>query len=209
MLAHVREDCGGSGVRYECHLCPYSTKRARNLPPHVLRVHGPGAVLPTPATAASAARRSAAAAVPAELMLTGAGGGGGEQWLLHPDQDLDQAQYGQAARQPGNYPCPQCGKVYRWKWNLVAHLREDCGREAQYRCAQCNYTAKRERNLELHVARKHKEPRPCPRGAPRLPRHAGVQAARLYAAENPVAKIGIAAELGLAASEFFFSRPSP
>lgn len=75
------------------------------------------------------------------------------------------------SRRPGHFPCAQCGKVYRWKWNLMAHLREDCGQRPRYNCGMCSYSSKRARNLSLHTKRVHKLPA---RGLPRqlAPRHA-------------------------------------
>lgn len=76
---------------------------------------------------------------------------------------FDEAELGHWAlssgRLPGRFPCPQCGKVYRWKWNLTSHLKEDCGRVPQFQCQLCPYTSKRARNLALHGRRVHKKPR--------------------------------------------------
>ncbi|XP_046416395.1 longitudinals lacking protein, isoforms A/B/D/L isoform X5 [Neodiprion virginianus] len=58
-------------------------------------------------------------------------------------------------RTPGNYSCQRCGKSYKWKNNLVDHMRLDCGKEANIKCEFCNYRTKWSWNLKAHKNRVH------------------------------------------------------
>lgn len=53
------------------------------------------------------------------------------------------------------YPCPKCGKFYRWKKNRAAHLRNECGKEASVYCPYCPHVTKFTNNLRKHIVRKH------------------------------------------------------
>lgn len=55
----------------------------------------------------------------------------------------------------GGYRCSSCGKLYRWKNTLLRHLRLECGKEPQFHCAYCPYSAKRKGNLQKHVMLRH------------------------------------------------------
>lgn len=57
---------------------------------------------------------------------------------------------------PGNYPCYNCGKNYRWKSTLRRHEKEECGdREPTHQCPYCSYKAKQRGNLGVHVRKHH------------------------------------------------------
>lgn len=56
---------------------------------------------------------------------------------------------------PGAYPCPQCGKVYRWRGNLNLHLRQECGKDPQFQCPICPHRSKQKSNLKTHIINIH------------------------------------------------------
>ncbi|KAK3915463.1 Longitudinals lacking protein, isoforms A/B/D/L [Frankliniella fusca] len=56
---------------------------------------------------------------------------------------------------PGAYPCPQCGKVYRWRGNLNLHLRQECGKAPQFQCPMCPHRSKQKSNLKTHIVNIH------------------------------------------------------
>ncbi|PSN32883.1 hypothetical protein C0J52_13331 [Blattella germanica] len=37
----------------------------------------------------------------------------------------------------GSFLCPGCGKVYRWRKNMISHMRLECGKEPQFQCPHC------------------------------------------------------------------------
>lgn len=51
----------------------------------------------------------------------------------------------------GEFLCPQCKRPYRYKSSVYTHLKNDCGKEHQYRCDPCDFSCKFE-----HVLRRHK-----------------------------------------------------
>lgn len=53
------------------------------------------------------------------------------------------------------FPCNQCGKVYRHKSSLTKHLKYECGKEAQFLCQLCPYRAKQRPNLTSHILLRH------------------------------------------------------
>lgn len=63
-------------------------------------------------------------------------------------------------KKPGAYRCPSCGKLYRWKKNLISHRRLECGKEPQLQCPYCPHRTKHKSSLVKHVDRLHGQP--CP-----------------------------------------------
>ncbi|KAG8259330.1 hypothetical protein J6590_014799 [Homalodisca vitripennis] len=55
------------------------------------------------------------------------------------------------------HKCDQCGKLYKRKYHLQAHLRYECGKEPQFFCPHCPYKAKRNTSLKSHMVFKHRE----------------------------------------------------
>ncbi|PSN32891.1 hypothetical protein C0J52_13312 [Blattella germanica] len=56
-------------------------------------------------------------------------------------------------KKPGAYRCPSCGKLYRWKKNLISHRRLECGKEPQLQCPYCPHRTKHKSSLIKHVDR--------------------------------------------------------
>ncbi|KAJ9596803.1 hypothetical protein L9F63_012184 [Diploptera punctata] len=61
-------------------------------------------------------------------------------------------------KKPGAYRCPSCGKLYRWKKNLISHRRLECGKEPQLQCPYCPHRTKHKSSLVKHVDRLHRQP---------------------------------------------------
>jgi len=59
------------------------------------------------------------------------------------------------SRSLGHFKCMQCGRQYRWKKTLVAHLRHECGMEPQFKCPYCPMQTKQNSNLKNHIRNKH------------------------------------------------------
>lgn len=49
----------------------------------------------------------------------------------------------------------RCGKKYKYRCNLLRHLKYYCGKEAQFRCTECNYKCKNPNHLKQHINFKH------------------------------------------------------
>jgi uncharacterized C2H2 Zn-finger protein len=58
-------------------------------------------------------------------------------------------------RQPHN-SCPNCGKIYTWKKNLVRHLKLECDKKPQQKCPYCHFITKHKSVVKTHIYRKHK-----------------------------------------------------
>lgn len=55
------------------------------------------------------------------------------------------------------FPCVQCGKVYKHKTSLTKHRKYECGVEAQFQCPHCPYKAKQKVSLISHLFTRHKQ----------------------------------------------------
>lgn len=51
--------------------------------------------------------------------------------------------------------CPQCGKHYKWRRNMLAHLKRECGQSPQLQCPFCTYRTKQRSNLKTHMGSRH------------------------------------------------------
>lgn len=57
----------------------------------------------------------------------------------------------------GNFFCPNnCGRSYKYKWNLNQHLRYECGQEKQFKCNKCNKCFTQKVSLKSHLINIHK-----------------------------------------------------
>ncbi|KAF6202964.1 hypothetical protein GE061_003372 [Apolygus lucorum] len=55
----------------------------------------------------------------------------------------------------GSHGCPSCGREYRYKRNLVYHLKNECGKEPQYKCPHCRHRTKHKGSLKKHIYNIH------------------------------------------------------
>lgn len=56
----------------------------------------------------------------------------------------------------GTFTCTTCGKCYKWKASLRNHVRNECGKEPQYKCDLCTYSTRQKGNFLRHLASMHK-----------------------------------------------------
>lgn len=54
--------------------------------------------------------------------------------------------------------CPRngCGRRYKHKYNLKAHLNYECGVPRKFKCSTCEKTFAQRRALKSHMIMKHK-----------------------------------------------------
>ncbi|KAF7272343.1 hypothetical protein GWI33_014892 [Rhynchophorus ferrugineus] len=55
------------------------------------------------------------------------------------------------------FACPECGRRYNRRNNLIRHQRYECGNTRQFCCPYCYDKMKRKAHLEVHVLRHHPE----------------------------------------------------
>lgn len=65
-----------------------------------------------------------------------------------------QNHFNQKVQQPSNV-CPKCNKYYHQRYNLLRHLKNECGIEPRFNCTFCAYICKRKDNLRYHMLRRH------------------------------------------------------
>lgn len=55
------------------------------------------------------------------------------------------------------FKCPNlCGRSYKYKRNLVNHLKIECGKNPKFKCPYCNKTSFYNANLKKHIFNIHK-----------------------------------------------------
>lgn len=53
---------------------------------------------------------------------------------------------------PVIFPCPNgCGRQYKYKGNLTAHLKLECGKEKQFKCSYCHKTFAHKSHVKKHT----------------------------------------------------------
>lgn len=61
-----------------------------------------------------------------------------------------------SASRSGSFQCPRCGKVYRWRKNMISHMRLECGKEPQFQCPHCPQRTTQKSSLLTHINNKHR-----------------------------------------------------
>jgi uncharacterized C2H2 Zn-finger protein len=56
---------------------------------------------------------------------------------------------------PGVFPCPRCRKVYRYRTNMLRHLKVECGKEPQFQCPYCPCQTKHKSSMQRHMENRH------------------------------------------------------
>ena len=59
-----------------------------------------------------------------------------------------------AMERSAGFPCPQCGRSYKYQHNLVQHIQYKCGK-AEFACAVCPMRFKNKLSLKNHAEKKH------------------------------------------------------
>ncbi|KAJ9596794.1 hypothetical protein L9F63_012175, partial [Diploptera punctata] len=52
---------------------------------------------------------------------------------------------------------PWCGKTYKYKRSMSAHLKVECGKEPQLHCPYCPHRSKKNHHLQAHIRAIHKD----------------------------------------------------
>jgi len=60
-----------------------------------------------------------------------------------------------ASNGPGAFQCPNCGKFYKYRRNMLSHFKLECGMEPQFCCQFCPRRYKQKSKLQIHVGSKH------------------------------------------------------
>jgi hypothetical protein len=68
---------------------------------------------------------------------------------------LEIQQHSGSSNGPGAFQCPNCGKFYKYRRNMLSHLKLECGMEPQFRCQFCPRRYKQKSKLQIHVGSKH------------------------------------------------------
>ncbi|XP_049861389.1 longitudinals lacking protein-like isoform X1 [Schistocerca gregaria] len=63
----------------------------------------------------------------------------------------------QNKRTTTGFYCYNCGRHYRWKHSLTAHLKNECGKEPSLQCPFCVYRAKQMSNFRRHIRVVHRQ----------------------------------------------------
>ena len=56
---------------------------------------------------------------------------------------------------PGAFPCPRCRKVYRYKTNMLRHVKLECGKDPQFQCPYCPRQTKHKSSMQRHIENRH------------------------------------------------------
>lgn len=56
---------------------------------------------------------------------------------------------------PGAFPCPRCRKEYRYRTNMLRHLKVECGKEPQFHCPYCPCQTKHKSSMQRHIENRH------------------------------------------------------
>ncbi|KAG8259349.1 hypothetical protein J6590_014817 [Homalodisca vitripennis] len=64
--------------------------------------------------------------------------------LLRTDQP-------QPGATPASFPCPDCGRNYKYKKTLRQHRFYECNKEPRFQCEFCDYRSKLKGNLKIHL----------------------------------------------------------
>lgn len=55
----------------------------------------------------------------------------------------------------GSFPCVSCGRQYRRRKALMAHVKYECGKAPQFQCPYCSHRFTQNSSLRVHLRRKH------------------------------------------------------
>jgi uncharacterized Zn-finger protein len=66
-------------------------------------------------------------------------------------QDHDMTYHGKQE----DFQCRMCGKSYRYKKNMIRHIRFECGKEPQFQCPYCPHQTKHKSSVQIHIRNRH------------------------------------------------------
>ncbi|KAJ9600575.1 hypothetical protein L9F63_026287 [Diploptera punctata] len=73
---------------------------------------------------------------------------------IQSNQQLNSKQIS-SYRFPGAFSCPRCRKVYRYKTNMLRHLKLECGKDPQFQCPYCPRQTKHKSSMQRHIENRH------------------------------------------------------
>lgn len=53
--------------------------------------------------------------------------------------------------------CPNCGKAYTYRKNMLRHLKVECDKKPSQKCPYCWFITKHKSVVKTHINRKHKD----------------------------------------------------
>lgn len=75
-----------------------------------------------------------------------------QQYIINDNNESTNEQQSELASRT----CPNCSRTYSFRYTMLKHLREDCGKPPAFICKMCDYKSKFKHNLKTHYVRKHK-----------------------------------------------------
>lgn len=54
-----------------------------------------------------------------------------------------------------NHNCPQCGREYKHRHNMINHMRYECGQRPKFMCPYCGLHCKLKGNFKKHLQKQH------------------------------------------------------
>ncbi|XP_058795892.1 longitudinals lacking protein, isoforms A/B/D/L isoform X15 [Phymastichus coffea] len=61
----------------------------------------------------------------------------------------------QRAKDPKNFPCPNCSSGFTYEKGLVQHIKYECGQKPRFKCPYCDHRSKWMNNVYKHVRVRH------------------------------------------------------
>lgn len=75
--------------------------------------------------------------------------------LLSPSVSVRDAWHYSSMKTLGPFLCVSCGRNYRRRKALMAHMKYECGKAPQFQCPYCSCRFTQNSSLRVHVRRKH------------------------------------------------------
>ena len=72
-----------------------------------------------------------------------------------PSQSLVNVTRGNISKLPKSFPCLQCKRIYKWKFNLNRHLKYECNKENAFECTGCGKRFPYKQNCIHHINGTH------------------------------------------------------
>ena len=64
----------------------------------------------------------------------------------------------QSALKQEEFQCTKCDKSYRYKKNMIRHIRFECGKDPQFQCPYCPHQTKQKSSMQTHIRNRHSNP---------------------------------------------------
>ena len=70
-------------------------------------------------------------------------------------QSQENVKKGNISKLPKSFPCLQCKRIYKWKFNLNRHLKYECNKENAFECTGCGKRFPYKQNCIHHINGTH------------------------------------------------------